>query len=381
MDKINDINCELKVIEFQDITLFEGLAGKLLFDIELANATDTFCRQEEILNDLKSIYAKVNDLDNISLSRGVTGIFYLRDYLSKIDLIECEDDEINIAKFFYDDALTEEIDLDYLHGMSGVILRELEGKKEINSKLMNRWIEFISMKNEKNSDSELKWKIFSTQNNGELKKVYSLGLAHGTPSLILILLKLYKKRGGKLERKLLDAAVKFLLNSKYESRGDYFFPNQIVEGVKSRSRLAWCYGDLGCALALFHYGKEVKNNEIIKFAVNVFDSHLNKLDPVRYNVFDADFCHGSVGIAHIYARMYNYTNYERYRLYSEYWYKVTLDKANFLDGLAGFKHYTGDNGCVNKYGLLEGIIGIGLSLISSINKSEPKWDRCLLLSC
>lgn len=375
------IHKALKGQELQNISLFEGQAGKILFDISLAENNYTCFDNEEILRDINLIYSKVNDLDNLSLSRGLAGIFYLKDYLIKNDLIDFEKDEVEISDFFYSHSLTGEIDMDYLHGMNGIILRELEGKERIDNKLMDRWIEFINKKCEATGDGEIKWKIASEQSDGEFRRVYSLGLAHGTPSLILILLKLYKRRRGQLERAIMDGAVKFLLNSKYKEQVEFTFPNQIIDGVKSRSRLAWCYGDLGCALALFLYGKEVKNNEIIKFAENVFDSHLSKLDPVKYNVLDADFCHGSVGIAHIYARMYNYTNYERYREYSEYWYKVTLDKANFGDGLAGFKHYAGDTGYVNNYGLLEGIIGIGLSLISAINKNEPKWDRCLLLSC
>lgn len=195
-DKIATIHMALSGQELQDITLFEGQAGKILFDIALAEANNKCYDQEEILNDINLIYSKINDIDNLSLSRGLAGIFYLKDYLSKNELIECEKDEIDISEFFYNNSLTMEIDMDYLHGMSGIVLRELEGKEEINNKLMDRWLAFINEKCEASSEGEIKWKINLEQNDGNFKKVYSLGLAHGTPSLILILLKLYKKRGG-----------------------------------------------------------------------------------------------------------------------------------------------------------------------------------------
>jgi hypothetical protein len=50
------------------------------------------------------------------------------------------------------------------------------------------------------------------------------------------------------------------------------------------------------------------------------------------------------------------------------------------DGPAGFKFYT-DSKYENYYGILEGITGIGLSLIAALDPATtPAWDRCLLLS-
>ena len=79
--------------------------------------------------------------------------------------------------------------------------------------------------------------------------------------------------------------------------------------------------------------------------------------------------------------MYNYTGMEAFRETSEYWYKVTFEKAIYPDGFAGYKHGSGmDHKLVNRYGLLEGVSGIGLSFISAISDIEPKWDTLLLLS-
>lgn len=66
---------------------------------------------------------------------------------------------------------------------------------------------------------------------------------------------------------------------------------------------------------------------------------------------------------------------------AEYWIEKTLEMARFEDGAAGYKTWHGnDNGFEKEYGLLEGISGIGLVLLSYISDTEPVWDECLLLS-
>ena len=58
-----------------------------------------------------------------------------------------------------------------------------------------------------------------------------------------------------------------------------------------------------------------------------------------------------------------------------------LEMAQFRDGLAGYKTWQGEqNGWENRYSLLEGIIGIGLSILSHLNPNLMNWDECLLLS-
>ena len=64
-------------------------------------------------------------------------------------------------------------------------------------------------------------------------------------------------------------------------------------------------------------------------------------------------------------------------------FEKTLEFANFEDGLAGYKKYVGKSDFENKYGLLEGIPGIGVVLmgfLSSYESNNNKWDNCFLLS-
>lgn len=52
--------------------------------------------------------------------------------------------------------------------------------------------------------------------------------------------------------------------------------------------------------------------------------------------------------------------------------------ARFDDGLAGYKALHTE--MENEYGILEGVAGIGLALLSYVTETEPTWDECLLLS-
>jgi lantibiotic modifying enzyme len=99
-------------------------------------------------------------------------------------------------------------------------------------------------------------------------------------------------------------------------------------------------------------------------------------------VRDAGICHGTAGIAHIFNRLYRTTKQYRFQEAANYWCLETLKMSKFEDGFAGYKtwhteEYGGWQPCNN---LLEGIAGIGLSLLSFVMPEDPAWDECLLLS-
>lgn len=214
---------------------------------------------------------------------------------------------------------------------------------------------------------------------------YCLGLAHGVPSVILIALKylqVYEK--DELAHEVLEKSINYLLSVKTKTERNFFFPNSIINDVASEGRLAWCYGDLGCALSLLLAGRQLNRPELSDTALKVALSAAERRHDDSLS--DADFCHGTAGIAHIFGRFYNYTGLEEFRLAAEYWFSKTLDLATFEDGLAGYKHYYGLNDWQKREkfdvnaGLLEGVAGIGLAMMSGISSREPAWDSCFLLS-
>ena len=96
-------------------------------------------------------------------------------------------------------------------------------------------------------------------------------------------------------------------------------------------------------------------------------------------VQDAGLCHGTAGIGHIFYRMWWNTRMPEFKAAADYWFEQTLKMARFPDGLAGFKAWHSEKygGWVKDYGLLEGVSGIGLALLTYYYEIEPAWDECL----
>jgi lantibiotic modifying enzyme len=147
------------------------------------------------------------------------------------------------------------------------------------------------------------------------------------------------------------------------------------------SRLAWCYGDLGIAMSLWQAGIALQNEAWKNKALEILLFAAEKRRDLQQNwVKDAGLCHGTAGIAHIFYRMWWNTHIPEFKNAANYWMNETLKMATFTDGLAGFKTWHGKEGWVNSCGLLEGISGIGLALLTYYYEIEPTWDECLLLS-
>jgi hypothetical protein len=106
-------------------------------------------------------------------------------------------------------------------------------------------------------------------------------------------------------------------------------------------------------------------------------------DGQECGVVDACFCHGSSGLAHIFNRLYHATHDEIFAAASRYWIDRTLQFRSPGDSAAGYLFKSVDsNGNIGfrpRYGVLEGIAGIGLGLLAAISTVEPCWDRIFLL--
>src|SRR5262249_47284684 len=82
---------------------------------------------------------------------------------------------------------------------------------------------------------------------------YNLGGAHGLPGVIALLgAACGAGAAGHRERRLLEGAVQWMLAHELPAGGRGRFPSWVGPGVdRHPARLAWCYGDLGIAAALW----------------------------------------------------------------------------------------------------------------------------------
>ena len=102
--------------------------------------------------------------------------------------------------------------------------------------------------------------------------------------------------------------------------------------------------------------------------------------PEETLVIDGGFCHGHAGIAHIYARLYEYYQYPAFQSATEYWLTELQQFVEAQGGIMNYQEHRGEAGWYACDSLLGGSAGIALVLLNQYSKVEPAWDRMFLLS-
>ena len=387
---LREINSQLTSTEIKNknASLMSGNSGMLLFLYYYKNYVGDSSDVKYCEQTIETIFDSINNgYSYPTFAGGLSGICWTfqhlinKGFLNK-DLIE---PLLGLDQFItsnHEYEFKDKEHYDYLHGGLGYHLPMINSYLRSGSITYTlHFLDRIALQTE----DGIAWTSNLKSNNNE--KVINLSLSHGLASIIQILGKMHEHcKGDELIRckELLDGAVHYLLSKKQDaSRIGSYFPSWVTKNHSpSYSRLAWCYGDLGIAMALLQAGVSTDNVEWKEIAIEVLLHVANRRDLKTNLVKDAGLCHGASGIAHCFNRAYNYTDRIEFKEASTYWFEETLKMAVREDGLAGFKAWKTEEhgGWTNEYGLLEGIAGIGLSLISAIAPVEPKWDECLLLS-
>jgi len=200
-----------------------------------------------------------------------------------------------------------------------------------------------------------------------------------------MLLKCYWYKFGDL-KKVIYKLINFFLSHERTDEGFLSsFPNYLSlskEDDTIESRIGWCYGDLGIGYILLLASKTLDDDYLYQRALKILLKASRRRVSNDTFIIDAGFCHGSIGTAHIYNRIYQTTKMQEFKEASFYFYNEALQYSVHLDGFAGYKAWKSDKfgGPEGSMALLQGISGIGLSLISAVSGIEPKWDKFFCLS-
>lgn len=369
--------------------LMSGKSGEILFWAYYHQYRNDVARADRITLMLSSVFDEIKGgFKHPTFCNGLAGIGWTVEHLVEYNFIKANTNKIigSLDNFLFPYMIhyAREGNYDYLHGALGLGLyyssrRSSEWAHEYLVELVVE-LEKQATRMKRGIAWERKLKAPSNAS------VYNLSMSHGIAGVIAILGRLYEI--GICKEKVFElatGAVIYLLNNRRKANERYLFPGWIHKDdmeMMQGGRLAWCYYDMGISIALWQAGQLFGNEQWKREATDILLHTINIRDIGESGVRDAGLCHGAAGIAHIYHRMYRYTNVEVFRDSAIFWFEQCVKMASFDDGLAGYKTFetVEYGGWQNDYGFLNGIAGIGLALISSVSNVEPDWDRALLLS-
>jgi len=397
--KLSEINTVLRN-QYQleeHVGVLEGLSGIALFQFYYAKYTNTDQYSDWGQETLEKIISKINQGYNYpTYSSGIAGSGWVFDHLNKQDFVEIDCDDLlnSIDDYLYITMLKdlEQGYYDFLHGATGYAYYFLNRYQSTNNtkfkrQYRNYLIDFVERltKIAIKDKNGLKW--LSSINSVHNTKVlgYNLSLSHGISSIVSFLSKLViNKEFQKKYSNLLKESVRYLENAiLQEINSTSIYPCWVLKnGEKDKnSRLAWCYGDFGIGLALLKASKVLKDEKLNKKALSILEKTSQRKEQSNTKVIDAGICHGAFGNAQIYNYLYKETLMSIYRDAATYWMKNGLEMSTYKDGYAGFKQWFGKpDKWKPKTSLLEGVAGIGLTIIDYLSKEQHNWDECLLIS-
>jgi len=384
VSKIDEIASLLVCAQKQDIGLLSGSAGISLFLFYYARYKNIPFPYQPAINHLDFLFSQIEEMPKppLSFCSGVSGVGWLLDHLCRQGFLQAEPDEmlLDIDEYLYEFALNElnHGRYDFLHGAMGIVLYFVRRNRK---DFLYRFVQ--SLENLAIWDGDCaKWQtVLSSGTEG-----FNISLSHGSSAIVLVLCKILRMMPeDDLVRKTLVGAVSYIVRQEIsvQQYGSYF-PGFSIESQSSlsKTRLAWCYGDLGIATAILDSGIVLHNQEWIDKSIKIFLHAATRRGLQENMVIDAGICHGTAGIALIFNRMYHNTKLPEFKNAAHYWFVETVEMAKFSDGFAGFKTWRSVEmgGWNNSDNLLDGIAGIGLCLLSFVMHEAPAWDECLLLS-
>ncbi|MGI4759113.1 MAG: lanthionine synthetase LanC family protein [Janthinobacterium lividum] len=209
--------------------------------------------------------------------------------------------------------------------------------------------------------------------------IAALGLADGLAAELLLLLRLHK--AGIRHAALLPglhSGLARLLNLRQQvdfSEGNYnafpyYTPPDFSPEVLSSQELSWRHGDVGQSLLLYKFAEELPDSELIPIAELVGLNTLLRTSWQSTQLNTSQLGQGTAGLAYLYQKVYRLSGHAAYRKGAAFW----LERTNTLlrqELVTGFyREQKGD--------IMQGLVGVGLVLLSSLLVEDLEWDRLVL---
>lgn len=273
------------------------------------------------------------------------------------------------------------------HGVYGLERLETGAGREILARVIGH-LECLALpKDEGLAWFTPSWQLPQWQRDIAPRGYWNLGLAHGIPGVIALMGRAIQADvEGAIARRLLDGGVAWMLARRNPEGAQGWFNSSLAEGetwVPNGSRVAWCYGDLGLASALLMASRDAGRKDWESEALQILREVAARPRETR-GIRDACLCHGTSGNALIFLRLYHATHENCFLKAAHDHLDWTMSFQDSKRPFGGFPtHHLDDNKqSAMKYipGLLEGNIGVALTLVAALTDHAPDWDRHLLVS-
>jgi lantibiotic biosynthesis protein len=230
--------------------------------------------------------------------------------------------------------------------------------------------------------------IFPESDFSVKKKDCNLGMSHGSPGIILVLVKLAARYPGLELSSLISGALSCMQREGSEenrlANGYYYSIYAGESGKQYKGQLSWCYSDLSICLMYFKLweisGEQDLWERANKIALSCADKRLEHMPGMN-----SGLCHGAAGIGHMFNKVYQRTGNTIYKDAARYWYSILFaefvadrDEGDLIR-FSDFNRKAGKREVVENNGFLQGLSGVGLSVLSALSEEEPVWDKVLLL--
>lgn len=218
---------------------------------------------------------------------------------------------------------------------------------------------------------------------------FNLGLAHGIPGpLSLLSLSLLKGVKVKGQEEAMQLIIEWILRWKQEDEfGPYWYDRisfeeevGLVESFPHRRREAWCYGTPGVARSLYLAGKALNDTSLKKLANDAFKAVHARPEKLK-DLNSPTFCHGMAGLLQMTWVMARDTGDQKYQDELEKWLDRLHQRfdSSLPFGYQDLEPTTVGYRGLNKAGLLEGVSGIALTLLTVGSLGERAWDQAFLI--
>lgn len=332
-----------------------------------------------------------------TFSIGLTGIAWSIQHLQNIGVLGHEwNDFLADLDTYVDMNCQQNLELesfDLLHGFMGNGVYYLESMSRRNNE--GRLSEIVKRiwETRKQMASLESWPQRKIYGEHKGKFVLNLGLAHGLPSILGFAAETFSLGIAPTKSEAIIRSIVATLNMLPQENTLSYFPSEILldelpevlDGKKTQeSRLGWCHGDMGIAVALFKAGKALEETSWQQKTIEIMERAANR-SLQNSGLQDVGFCHGVASVVHIFARFYEWTGLATFRQASHSWLEnIRQFQDHSLSASCGFQFRLIDpnnsEGVIlgANWSLLEGISGLGLVLLPFVYDIQPTWDGIFL---